>query len=112
MNRVYNLTRLHSPMKIPSPKTVRKQISLKTVRGVKADEDLSRSINKTPSLACLESILRLPKINKDYKVDIVDENFTIRYFENKKRVQLTYRPENKSEKDQEVKIMAAGAPNV
>jgi hypothetical protein len=102
-------------MKIPSPKTVRKQASLKTVRGiVEKNPDFPR---KNPSLACLESILRLPKINKEYKVDIVDENFTIRYFENKKRVQLTYRPEpsfelqkRKGEEMVEENVIAAGAP--
>ena len=77
MNRVYNLTRLHSPLKILSPR--RKQKSI---------------LQKNPSIVCLEKILKLPKINKEYKVDIIDNNFTIQYFENKKRVELTYRQRN------------------
>jgi hypothetical protein len=57
----------------------------------------SSRMQKNPSLVCLENILKLPKINKEYKVDIIDDNFTIRYFENKKRVELTYRQRNQQE---------------
>lgn len=81
MNRVYNLTRFHSPLKTLSPRKSRKP----------------SVIQKNPSIVCLEKILKLPKINKEYKVDIIDDNFTIRYFENKNRVELTYRQRSQND---------------
>jgi hypothetical protein len=75
MNRVYNLTRIHSPRLV---------------------KKLAQT-QKNPSLECLENIMKLPKMNKEYKVDIIDDNFTIRYYENKKRVSLTYKKRNQIE---------------
>lgn len=96
MNRVYNLTtRIHSPLKTRSPRRIRKQmVSSKKIQDGSVE---GSRIQRNPSLICLEKILKLPKINKDYKVDIIDDHFTIRYFENKKRVELTYRQRNPQE---------------
>jgi hypothetical protein len=109
MNRVYNLTRLHSPMKTTLsprgsrrqvPQTTLKEAAMKTVRRKDSKitiPDLSKSIQRNPSLICLENILRLPKINKEYNIDIEDDRYRIRYFENKKRVELTYRQKDQEE---------------
>ena len=112
MNRVYNLTRLHSPMKTTlSPRTSRRQAPIpirqttlqqKVIRKdsrINIQPNFDKSIQMNPSLICLEKIMRLPKINKEYKVDIEDDHFTIRYFENKKRVQITYRQKDKEERE-------------
>jgi hypothetical protein len=87
---------------VPMRQTTLQEVAMKTARRKDcriAIPDLSKSIQQNPSLICLENILRLPKINKEYKVDIVDDHFTIRYFENKKRVELTYRQKDQDDKN-------------
>jgi len=43
---------------------------------------------------CLQNILKLPRINtscKSYDIDIEDDDFIIKYFENKDKIKLKYR---------------------
>ena len=64
----------------------------------------NRMIQKNKSLFCLDSIFQLPKVDKECKIDIVDNDFVVQYFENKNRIEVTYRqtsqPENKIENRQ------------
>lgn len=55
--------------------------------------------NKEKCVECLENIMRMPRISNKYKsyhIDIEDNDFVLKYFENKNRVKLTYRQKNQS----------------
>ena len=47
--------------------------------------------SNNPSLEYFENIMKLPKLNKVYKLDFEDNDFKIQYYENRNRVELTYR---------------------
>jgi hypothetical protein len=98
MNRVYNLTRVNSPLRTTMSLRRMKHQKIMTESSIFSPLPKNK-IQKNQSLVCLESILKLPKIHKEYKIDIIDKNFMIQYFENKKRVELTYRQRNISNTD-------------
>jgi hypothetical protein len=68
MHRVYNPS-THSPSKT----------KLKSLQG------------KNKSIEQIESFMKLPRLNKSYKIDVEDGDFVFQYFENKNRIELTYR---------------------
>jgi hypothetical protein len=35
--------------------------------------------------------MKLPRLNKSFRLDIEDNDFMLQYFENKNRIELTYR---------------------
>jgi hypothetical protein len=58
------------------------------------------TIQRNPSLEILESLIQLPKIspkNKKFDLQIEDDDFIIRYFENKKRINIKYQLKNTKE---------------
>jgi hypothetical protein len=84
MNRVYNLSRVNSPLKI-----LRRRQPATELSPVKISN--TKKIKKNQSLLFIEKILRLPKMDKEYKMNIEETDFVIQYFQNKSRVELTYR---------------------
>jgi hypothetical protein len=52
---------------------------------------LKSLLTKNKSMERIETFMKLPRLNKSFRLDIEDNDFTLQYFENKNRIELTYR---------------------